>query len=461
VGGINVQATVGPGDTRVFPRFLDLAYPNIERGDGVWLTTTDGQRVLDACSGGAMVACLGHGVPEIVAAAAAQAERITYFYNHHFTSAPQEHLADRLLQVAAPEMARVRFVSGGSEANETALQLARLYHVERGQPERWRVISPAQSYHGSTMGTLALSGRRTLQEPYSPYLASHLHLAPSTWRFDPTGEAALQELDHLLEEAGPQTVAAFFCEPVSAAALPGYSPPERFWRGLEERRKEHGFLLCFDEVVSGMGRVGSWLAAHQIPIEPDIVAVGKGLGAGYAPLGGVLCRQHVYDALDQGSREFDLGHTWDGAPLSAAVGLAVLDVLVERGLVERVRERGPSLRDELEAALAGTEIVREVRGNGFLLGVELVDPRDGESFLPVELDVAALVDDTAFQHGLLVTSIHPQADGFAGDQTLLAPAYVSTDEELTEMLGRFSVTIEDVEREIKEHLSGSSNAAAR
>ena len=453
-----MQATVATDDTSVFPRYLDLAYPNIERGDGVWLTTTDGQRILDACSGGAMVACLGHGAPEIVAAAAAQAERISYFYNHHFTSEPQERLADRLLQVAAPEMARVRFVSGGSEANETALQLARLYHVELGRSERWRVISPAQAYHGSTMGTLALSGRRTLQEPYAPYLASHLHLAPSTWRSDPTGEAALQELDHLLEEAGPETIAAFFCEPVSAAALPGYSPPERFWRGLDERRKEHGFLICFDEVVSGMGRVGSWLAAHQLPLEPDIVAVGKGLGAGYAPLGAVLCRQHVYDAIDQGSREFDLGHTWDGAPLSSAVGLAVIDLLVERGLVERVRDRGPSLRDELEAALEGAEIVREVRGRGFLLGVELVDPRDGESFLPVELDVAALVDDTAFEHGLLVTSSHPQADGFAGDQTLLAPAYVSTDEELTEMVGRFVATIEDVEREIEDHLSGSSNA---
>jgi adenosylmethionine-8-amino-7-oxononanoate aminotransferase len=205
--------------------------------------------------------------------------------------------------------------------------------------------------------------------------------------------------------------------------------------------------------------VGSWLAAHQLPIEPDIVAMGKGLGAGYAPLGAVLCREHVYAAIDQGSREFDLGHTWDGAPLSTAVGLAVLDQLVERGLVERVRERGPSLRDELEAALKSSEIVREVRGKGFLLGVELVDPRDGESFLPIELDVASLVDDTAFERGLLVTSTHPQADGFAGDQTLLAPAYVSTDGELAEMVDRFRDTIEDVERTIKDSLSGSASPA--
>ncbi|MBA3738267.1 MAG: aspartate aminotransferase family protein, partial [Actinobacteria bacterium] len=226
--------------------------------------------------------------------------------------------------------------------------------------------------------------------------------------------------------------------------------------GLEERRNEHGFLICFDEVVSGIGRVGSWLAADQLPIEPDIVAIGKGLGAGYAPLGAVLCRQHVYDAIDRGSREFDLGHTWDGAPLTAAVGLAVLDLLVERGLVDRVRERGPGLRDELEASLRGSEIVREVRGRGFLLGVELVDPRDGESFLPVDLDVASLIDDTAFEHELLVTSTHPQADGFAGDQTLLAPAYVSTDEELAQVVDRFRATMESVERSIKGSLSAVS-----
>ena len=449
---------IGSEETKVFPRFLDLDYPSVERGDGIWLTTTDGRRILDACSGGAMVACLGYGVPEIVDAFVEQANRISYFYNHHFTSEPQERLADRLLEVVAPGMARVRLVSGGSEANETALQLARLYHVERGDTERWRVISQAQAYHGSTMGTLALSGRRALREPYSPYLASHLHIPPSTWRFDPSGEAALQELDRRLEEAGPETIAAFFCEPVSAAALPADSPPDRFWKGLEERRDEHGFLICFDEVVSGIGRVGSWLAADQLPIAPDIVAIGKGLGAGYAPLGAVLCRQHVYEAIDRGSREFDLGHTWDGAPLSSAVGLAVLDLLVERGLIERVRERGPGLRDELETALEGSEIVKEVRGRGFLLGVELVDPQDGQSFLPVELDVASLVDDTALEHGLLVTSTHPQADGFAGDQTLLAPAYVSTDEELGQVVDRFRATMESVERSIKESLAAVSSA---
>ena len=446
-------------ETSVFPRLLDLDYASVERARGVRLTTVDGHEILDACSGGAMVACLGHGVPELIEAAARQAERIAYYYNHHFTNEPQERLAARLLEIAAPEMARVRFVSGGSEAIETALQLARLYHVERGDTERWRVISPAQAYHGSTMGTLALSGRPSLREPNEPYLARHLHIPPSAGRFDPTGDAALDALDRALEEADSDTVAAFFCEPISAAALPGYSPPGRFWEGLAERRERHGFLVCFDEVVTGLGRVGTWLAAHQMPLEPDIVAIGKGLGAGYAPLGGVLCRAQVYEALDAGSREFDLGHTWDGAPLSSAVGLAVLDLLVERGLVQRVHDRGPSLRDELADALAGSEIVGEVRGRGFLLGVELVDPRDGASFLPVEIDAGSMTDDLAFEHGLLVTSTHPQADGFAGDQVLLAPAFTSTDGELSEMVERLRGTLDDVERRVKDALSVSGASA--
>jgi len=443
-----LKATVQADETNVFPRFLDLAYPNIERGKGVWLETVDGKRILDACSGGAMVACLGHGVAEIADAAAEQAEQVAYFYNHHFTSRPQEDLADRVIEVV-PEMARVKLASGGSEANETAVRLARTYHVDRGQQDRWRVISPAQAYHGSTIGTLALSGRRlSLQDPYTEYMPAYLHIPPSTPRFDPTGEDALKALDRALKEAGPETVSAFFCEPVSAAALPGYSPPDRFWTGLAERRERYGFVVCFDEIVTGMGRVGDWLAAHQLPLEPDIVTIGKGLGAGYWPLAAVLCKEHVYDALAEGSAEFDLGHTWDGAPLPSAVGLAVLDYIVRHKLVDRVRDRGPRLLEQLQVALKGSRIVGEVRGRGFLLGVELVDPRDGTSFLPHELDAAALVDDVAFELGLLVSSTHSTPDGYAGDEVLLAPAYTSTDAELDEMVKRFRATIDEVEKAV-------------
>jgi adenosylmethionine-8-amino-7-oxononanoate aminotransferase len=442
--------------THVFPRLLDLAYPSIEHGNGVRLYTTNGTEVLDACSGGAMVACLGHGDARIVEAARAQARRISYIYNHHFTNEPQERLADALIEVTAPNMARVRFVSGGSEANETAIRLIRQYHVDRGEERRWRIISPAQAYHGALFGALALTGRRSLQAPYGEYLPGHLHIPPATWRFDPSGEQSLHELDRLLEAAGPETIAAFVSEPVGAAALPGHRAPDSFWRGLAERRERHGFLICFDEVVTGMGRTGSWFASDQLPLQPDLITGGKGLGAGYAPLAATLCTEPVYAALAAGSRNFEHGHTWDGAPLPCGVGLAVLDALIKDGLVERVSERGPSLREELEEALTGSEIVREVRGSGFLLGVEFVDPRDGESFLPDELDAASLVDEKAFEHGLLVTSTQSTADRYCGDQTLLAPAFIATDDELGEMVGRFADTVAEVERAVKRSLTGAA-----
>ncbi|HYS98960.1 MAG TPA: aminotransferase class III-fold pyridoxal phosphate-dependent enzyme [Candidatus Dormibacteraeota bacterium] len=419
--------------TSTFPRFLDLAYPSVERGEGVWVYTADGKKILDACSGGAMVANLGHGAQEVIKAGARQAEKIAYFYMDHFTNEPMEQLADRLITTAAPEMARVRFASSGSEANEAALRLARSYHVDRGQGERWRVISPAQSYHGSTMATLGLTGRtRTLQHPYEPYLSPHLHIS-----MDGSGEGALRELDARLEEAGPQNVAAFFCEPISGAARPAFATPDKFWRGLEERRASHGFLICFDEVVTGMGRTGTWFAYQQLPIEPDIVTIGKGLGAGYAPISALLCKQHVYDAIDRGSRFFDLGHTWDGAPISCATGLAVLDALVERRLVERVRERGPRLLADVKSALRGNPLVADVRGRGFLLGISLVG-------MPDELHFDERVEDAAIEHGLLIMATHSTPDGYAGDEVVFAPAFTSTDDELELMVARLAATMKDL-----------------
>jgi adenosylmethionine-8-amino-7-oxononanoate aminotransferase len=447
-----VTATIGAEATSVFPRFCDLAYPSIERGEGVWLYSTDGERILDACSGGAMVACLGHGRAEIADAAYEQARRISYVYNHHFTNEAQERLADRLIALAAPAMARVRFSSGGSEANEAALRLARQYHVDRGEPERWRVVSQAQAYHGALIGVLALTGRSALQRPYGEYLPGHLHIPPPGRRDDPDGEAALAALDRAIADAGPEQVAAYFCEPIGGAAFPAYSPPNRFWEGLAERRERHGFLVCFDEIVTGIGRTGSWFAWQGLPIDPDIVTCGKGLGAGYFPIAATLCGEHVYEALANGSRQFEHGHTWDGAPLPCAVGLAALEALEGGRLVDRVRERGPSLRDEVAAALAGSAIVGEVRGRGFLLGVELVDPRDGSAFLPDELDAAALVEGEAIEHGLLVAATHSTSDGYAGDQVLLAPAFTAGDDELAEMVDRLAASIAAVERRVGDWL---------
>ena len=434
---------------------LELAHPMpvIVRGDGVWVEDAAGRRYLDAMSGGSMAATLGHGRRDIAEAARAQAEVLAYVHTERLTHPAQERLAHELIELAPEGFSRVRFTTSGADANEVAVQLARSYHVERGEPDRWQVISPAQAYHGPTMETLALTGRPGLQQPFDPYLPRHLHIPPSTWRFDPTGEAALEALDLALEEAGPGTVSAFFCEPVSAAALPGYTPPPLFWEGLAERRERHGFLVCFDEVVTGVGRTGRWFVGEDTACVPDIIATAKGLGAGYAAIGAVLCRDRVFDAVASGSRRFPLGHTWDGAPLSCAVGLAVLRAMRSEGLVERVRDRGPGLRDELASALADVALVHEVRGHGYLLGIEYVDPRDRRSFLPPELGVAARIDRAAFDRELITLSTQPTRDGYAGDQTLFAPPFTSTDEELAAMVSRLAATVEEVAQAVDADLS--------
>jgi adenosylmethionine-8-amino-7-oxononanoate aminotransferase len=447
------DAVVIAQSTHVLPLEFNRHYPVLVKGEGVWIEDASGNRYLDAMSGGSMAATLGHGRKDIVAAARAQAEKLSYVHNERLTNPPQERLAHELAEVAPKGLTRVRFVTGGAEANEMALQIARRYHVDRGETKRWQVISPAQAYHGPTMATLALTGRPGLKRPFDVYMSEHLHIPPSTWRFDPTGEAALQALDRALDAAGPETVSAYFCEPISAAALPSYSPPRRFWEGLAERRDRHGFLICFDEIVTGVGRTGHWFAAQGLPIEPDIIATAKGLGAGYAAIGAVLVRDHVYEAIARGSRKFTLGHTWDGAPLPCAVGLAVVDVLKRERLVERVHDRGPSLRDELAAALGDLPFVHEVRGHGFLLGVEYVDPRDRRSFLPPDLRTAGRVDEIAFEHGLITYSTMPTRDGFAGDQTLFAPPFTTTDPELEQMVERFAAALKQVGRELEAKLA--------
>ncbi len=438
------MAVIESHRTRVLPLELGRGYPVIARGDGVWVEDHAGRRYMDAMSGGSMAATLGHGRRDIADAARAQAETLPYVHTERLTNPAQERLAQELIEMAPEGFSRARFTTSGADANEMTIQLARTYHVERGEPERWQVISPAQAYHGPTMETLALTGRPGLQRPFDPYLPRHLHIPPSTWRHDPTGEAALEALDLALEEAGPGAVSAFFCEPVSAAALPAYSPPSRFWEGLAERRDRHGFLVCFDEVVTGVGRTGSWFAGADTACVPDIIATAKGLGAGYAAIGAVLCRDHVFGAVANGSRRFPLGHTWDGAPLACAVGLAVMEAMRSERLVERVCDRGPGLRDELASALDDVPLVREVRGRGFLLGIEYVDPRDGRAFLPPELGVAGRIDRTAFERGLITLSTQPTRDGYAGDQTLFAPPFTSTDDELAEMVARLAATVHQV-----------------
>jgi len=455
------EALIESSRTHVLPLELARRYPVIVRGEGVWVEDAAGHRYLDAMSGGSMAATLGHGRRDIIAAARAQAERLAYVHNERLTNPAQERLARELVELAPDGFTRARFVTSGSDANEMAVQLARSYHVERGDPQRWQVISPAQAYHGPTMQTLALTGRPGLHGPFGPYFPHHLHIPPSTWRFDPTGEAALEALDRTLDEAGPGNVSAYFCEPISAAALPAYTPPRRFWEGLAERRERHGFLVLFDEVVTGVGRTGRWFAGEGTACRPDIIATAKGLGAGYTAIGAILVREHVYEAITRGARRFTLGHTWDGAPLACAVGLAVLHAMRSEGLVKRVRDRGRVLQEELESALDGIAMVREVRGHGYLLGVSFVDPRDGDSFLPRELRVGGRIDEAAFRRELITLSTQPTRDGYAGDQTLFAPPFTTTDDELAEMVSRFADTVREVAAGVDSELAATTTGAKR
>jgi adenosylmethionine-8-amino-7-oxononanoate aminotransferase len=447
------KANVDKPRTRVFPPELDRDYPVIVRGEGVWVEDSAGRRYLDAMSGGSMALTLGHGRKDIIEVARDQAKRLAYVHNERLTNEPQERLARELVKLAPQGFSHVHFVTGGAEANEAAMRMARAYHVERGEPQRVEVISAAQAYHGPTMATLALTGRPGLQGHYTPYLTSHHHhIPPSTRHFDASGQGALDALDRALEAAGPDKVSVFFSEVIGAAALPAHRAPDRFWEGLAERRDRHGFLIAFDEVVTGVGRTGSWFASDTLPFVPDIIATAKGLGAGYTAIGATLCHERVYQAFAAGSGAFPLGHTWNGAPLPCAVGAKVLDVLREERLVEHVHERGGALRDELAAALDGLSMVGEVRGHGYLLGLEYVDPRDGESFLPREVRVAGRIDDAALRRGLVILSTQPTGDGMAGDQSLFAPPFTTPEDELAQMVERMAATVREVAVQVEREL---------
>ena len=437
-------AVVHARDSAVFHRELGKPYPLIVRGQGVWLYDTGHNGYLDASSG-AMIASLGHGyIPEIHNAIGAQYGDVSYTYSDIVTSVPHEQLAAEVAAVAPEGFTRVRLMTEGTAANEMAGRMARAYHTERGEGSRHLVISGGQAYHGASMFTLSLTGRPGLQDPYRPYMPPQRHFPPATWRTDPTGETALAELDYVLADAGPGNVAAVLLEPVSAMALPGYSPPPAFWAGLECLRRQHGFLVWFDEVVTGFGRTGSWFAAERTPLLPDIITFGKGLGAGFAPIAGMLVQDHVYQAVATGSGVFDHGHGWDGAPISCAAGLAVLRYLQNHHLVESVARRGPLLLGVLERALDGIGVVAEVRGRGFLLGVSYARPDDPMTLLDPDLKFAQQIDDEAVRRGLLVRSTHPNADGYTGDQTLLAPPFITTDEEWAQMVSVFADTVRAV-----------------
>jgi adenosylmethionine-8-amino-7-oxononanoate aminotransferase len=413
----------------LFPRNFRKPFPVAARGEGCWIVDSTGRRFLDA-SGQAAVVSIGHGVPEIGRAMAEQSSQIAFAHTTQFHSAAAETLAARLLALAPPNFSggRVYFTSGGSEATETAIKLARQFHLENNQPQRFRVLSRRQSYHGSTLAAMSVSGNLIRRAPYQPLLAEWGHIAPCFCYHCPfhktypeCGIACAEDLQTLLQHDSA-TAAAFIFEPVVGATLGAAVPPSGYTARIAEICRRHGILLIADEVMSGMGRTGKPFAAQHWNLEPDIILVGKGIASGYAPLGAVLAAPHIVEAFERGSGAFQHGFTYQAHPVATAAGNAVLDYIQAHQLFERVLPAAETLRAQL-APLQSHPNVGEIRGLGLLIGIEFVKDKSTREPFPRVDNVAERMRLAAFEHHVLTYPTQGCVDGLRGDHLLLAPPF--------------------------------------
>jgi len=437
--------------SRVFPRDGRVQLPTIASGEGCWLIDTAGRRYLDG-SGGAAVSCLGHGDREVIAAIKAQLDAMAYAHTGFFTSEPAERLADLLIAEAPTGLDRAYFLSGGSEATETALKLARQYHLERGEPDRHRIIARRQSYHGNTLGALAVSGNQWRRAPFEPLLFEAHHIAPCyPYRERLEGESleayglrAAEALEAEILALGPGTVAAFIAETVVGATAGALAPPPGYLARIREICDRHGVLLILDEVMCGMGRTGHLFACLEDGVAPDILTIAKGLGAGYQPIGATLCSGAIYDAVTSGSGAFKHGHTYIGHPTACAAGVAVVSAILGRGLLPRVREAGETLAAGLHARLGGHPNVGDIRGRGLFRAFELVADRESKAPFDPALRVAPRIKKAAMEAGLACYPMQGTIDGQRGDHVLLAPPFIISDAEIDLLIDRVAGAIEAV-----------------
>src|SRR6202522_3079995 len=452
-------------DEAAFPRNFLKTYPQAVRGEGCFIYTSDGQRYLDA-AGGAAVVTIGHGVAEIANAMAAQASRLAYVHSSQFQTAVVERFAERILALAPREMhqgGRLYLTSGGSEATETALKLARQYWIERGEPKRFRVISRQQSYHGSTLGALAVSGNVRRREPFAPMLSEWGHIAPCFCYRCPFGLKypecnvdCADDLERLLERDGSKHVAAFIFDPVVGATLGAVAPPDGYVQRIAEICQRHGILLIADEVMSGMGRTGKPFAVEHWGVTPDMILVGKGIASGYAPLGAVIVAGQVADAISHGSGTFLHGFTYNAHPVSAAAGNAVLDYIEQENLFARVEPVGRELRDALEP-LRKFSVVGDIRGMGLLLAIEFVRDAKTRAPFPPDAPVAYRVQADALEAGVMTYPIQSCVDGTRGDHILIAPPFTITTQQIQMLVNALEQAIGDLE---KSHLAATGGSSA-
>ncbi|AWM06417.1 aspartate aminotransferase family protein [Bradyrhizobium symbiodeficiens] len=447
---------MAPRTSRVLHRSLRETPPKAIGGEGVYLFAEDGRRVLDA-SGGAAVSCLGHQHPRVITAMAKQASTLAYAHTAFFSSEPAEALAETLVGHEPGGLAYAYFVSGGSEAIEASIKLARQYFIERGEPQRQHFIARRQSYHGNTLGALAAGGNAWRRAPYAPLLsAAFSHVTPAfAYHEQRDGESDTQfvarlaaELEAEFQRLGPNTVAAFLAEPVVGATAGAVTAPDGYFRAVREICDRHGALLVLDEVMCGMGRTGTTHAWEQEGVAPDIQAIAKGLGGGYQPIGAMLASGKIIDTIRAGSGAFQHGHTYLAHPLACAAALAVQEVIREDGLLERVKERGRQLEQRLTERFGNHRHVGDIRGRGLFWAIELVSDRASRTSFDPALKLNQKIKAEAFANGLGCYPGGGTVDGVRGDHVLLAPPYIASADEIDQIVDKLGTAVDNVLRSV-------------
>jgi adenosylmethionine-8-amino-7-oxononanoate aminotransferase len=422
----------------VFHRASGL--PVAVRASGCTITTADGRDFLDG-AGGAIASSVGHGRSEIVAAMAAQAGAVEYVHATQFTTEVLVRATDRLAGVVPVDDARIFPVSGGSEANETALKLARAYHLARGEGDRHVVLARAAAYHGNSRGALDASDREGLRAGYEPWLGQSVRVPlVNPYRDERSGEEHAAEIDRIIRDTGPDRVAAFIAEPISGATLGAVAPPDDYWPAVAAVCREHGVLLILDEVMTGFGRTGRWFAADHWGLRPDILTCGKGASSGYWPLGLCIASGDVHDAT---RATFSHGFTWSHHPVGAAVSDAVVELIERDSLVVSAGPLGERARSRLRRQLEDHPNVGDIRGIGLLIGVEFVVDRGSKAPFPRSAQIAGRVVAAAFDRRMTLYPCTSAVDGAVGDAVLLGPPLCVTEPELDEMVDRLVAAVGD------------------
>lgn len=444
-----MSATAAPSS--VFHRSSRVTPPRAVRGEGCYLIDENGKRYLDG-SGGAAVSCLGHSDTDVQAAIAKQSQTLAFAHTGFFTNEPAERLAARLVEHAQEGIEKVYFVSGGSEAVETALKMARQYMIEIGQPQRTRIISRRQSYHGNTLGALSAGGNAWRKAPFTPMLPESHHIAPcAPYRDRAEGESltdyglrVADELETKLQELGPETVIAFIAEPVVGATMGAVSAVPGYFKRIREICDKYGILLILDEVMCGMGRTGTLFACEQDGVAPDIVTIAKGLGAGYVPIGATLCTGEIHDAFAKGSGFFQHGHTYIGHATSCAAADVVVTKLTDGGLTERSARMGDVLESRLKQAFSDHPYIGDIRGRGMFRGLEIVADRETKAPFDPERAIHKQIKSAAFEAGLVCYPMGGTIDGRSGDHVLLAPPFIIEERQIDELVEKLHMAIESV-----------------